>query len=253
MARSIKGITIEIEGKTSGLVKSLNDANKAIKDTEYQLRQVNKALKLDPGNADLIKAKQNALAKEIEETKKKLDAEKQAAQDAAEALEKGAITQGEYDALQADIALTTSKLKDLEKEAKQSSSVLGQQMQDAGNKISAAGEKISSVGEALLPVTGAIGGVAAASLAAFSEVDDAYDTLIKKTGAAGEALESMQGIVDEIATTMPTTFESASEAVGEVNTRFGLVGDDLKELSTQFLKFAELNNTDVSSSVDTVQ
>ena len=38
MARSIKGITIEIEGKTSGLVKSLNDANKAIKDTEYQLR-----------------------------------------------------------------------------------------------------------------------------------------------------------------------------------------------------------------------
>ena len=76
MARSIKGITIEIEGKTSGLVKSLNEANKAIRDTESQLRQVNKALKLDPGNADLIKAKQNALAKEIEETKKKLDAEK---------------------------------------------------------------------------------------------------------------------------------------------------------------------------------
>lgn len=253
MARSIKGITIEIEGKTSGLVKSMNDANKAIKDTEYQLRQVNKALKLDPGNADLIKAKQNALAKEIEETKKKLDAEKQAAADAAEALEKGAITQGEYDALQADIALTTNKLKELEKEAQQSSSVLGQQMQEAGNKISAVGDKISSVGEALLPVTGALAGVATASLAAFNEVDGAYDTLITKTGAAGEALESMQGIVDEIATTMPTSFDAAAEAVGEVNTRFGLVGDDLKELSEQFIKFAEINNTNVSASVDTVQ
>ena len=142
MSRSIKGITIEIEGKTSGLVKSLNEANKAIKDTESQLRQVNKALKLDPGNADLIKAKQNALATEIEATKEKLEAEKQAAEDAAEALAKGAITQGEYDALQADIALTTDRLKDLEKEARNSSSVLGQQMQAAGSKISEVGDKI---------------------------------------------------------------------------------------------------------------
>ena len=116
MARSIKGITIEIAGNTSGLVKAMNEANKSIRETEKELRQVNKALKLDPGNADLIKAKQNALAREIEATKEKLDAEKKAAEGAAEALEKGTITQGEYDALQADIALTTNKLKDLEKQ-----------------------------------------------------------------------------------------------------------------------------------------
>lgn len=253
MARSIKGITIEIEGKTSGLVKSLNEANKAIKDTESQLRQVNKALKLDPGNADLIKAKQNALATEIEATKEKLEAEKQAAEDAAEALAKGAITQGEYDALQADIALTTDRLKELEKEARNSSSVLGQQMQAAGSKISEVGDKISGVGESLLPVTGALAGVAAGALAAFDEVDGAYDTLITKTGAAGQALEGMQAIVDDIATTMPTTFEDAASAVGEVNTRFGLVGSDLQDLSEQFLKFAKINGTDVSSSVDKVQ
>lgn len=253
MARSIKGITIEIEGKTSGLVKSLNEANKAIKDTESQLRQVNKALKLDPGNADLIKAKQNALATEIEATKAKLEAEKKAAEDAAEALEKGAITQGEYDALQADIALTTDKLKELEKEAKASSSVLGQQMQVAGGKISEVGEKITGVGESLLPVTGALAGVAAASLKAFDEVDGAYDTLITKTGAAGAALQGMQDIVDEIATTMPTSFDDAANAVGEVNTRFGSTGEELKALSTQFLQFAKINDTDVSSAVDSVQ
>lgn len=253
MARSIKGITIEIEGKTSGLVKSLNDANKAIKDTEASLRQVNKALKLDPGNADLIKAKQNALATEIEATKQKLEAEKKAAEDAAEALEKGAITQGEYDALQADIALTTDKLKGLEDEAKKSSSVLGQQMQVAGGKISEVGDKISGVGQALLPVTGALAGVAAGALKAFDEVDGAYDTLITKTGAAGSALEGLQKVVDDIATTMPTSFDEAANAVGEVNTRFGLIGDDLQSLSEQFIKFAKINGTDVSSSVDKVQ
>ena len=253
MARSIKGITIEIEGKTSGLVKSLNEANKAIRDTESQLRQVNKALKLDPGNADLIKAKQNALAKEIEETKKKLDAEKQAAEDAAEALQKGAITQGEYDALQADIALTTNKLKDLEKEAKNSSSVLGEQMKAAGGKIQEVGGKISEVGESLLPMTAAVTGIAAGAMKSFDEVDGAYDTLITKTGAVGDALSGMQDIVDEIATTMPTTFEDAAQAVGEVNTRFGLVGKDLQDLSTQFLQFAKINGTDVSGSIDSVQ
>ena len=253
MARSIKGITIEIEGKTSGLVKSLNDANKAIRDTESQLRGLNKALKVDPGNADLIKAKQAALAKEIEETKKKLDAEKQAALDAAEALEKGAITQGEYDALQADIVLTTNKLKDLEKEAKNTSSVLGEQMKAAGGKIAEVGDKITGVGEALLPVTGALAGIAAGSLAAFKEVDGAYDKLITKTGAAGDALDSMEGIVEDIATSMPTSFENAADAVGEVNTRFGVTGEELKSLSTQFLKFAEINGSDVSSSIDSVQ
>jgi phage-related minor tail protein len=52
---------------------------------------------------------------------------------------------------------------------------------------------------------------------------------------------------------MPTDFATAGTAVGEVNTRFGLTGDALEDLSVKFIKFAELNDTDVSSSIDNVQ
>ena len=96
----IKGITIEIDGKTTGLTKALKAANSEIKTTKSQLNSVEKALKLDPKNVDLLKAKQNALNGVIKETKEKLDMEKQAAESAKKELELGNITQGEYDALQ---------------------------------------------------------------------------------------------------------------------------------------------------------
>ena len=69
----IKGITIEIDGKTTGLTKALKAANSEIKTTKSQLNSVEKALKLDPKNVDLLKAKQNALNVVIKETKEKLD------------------------------------------------------------------------------------------------------------------------------------------------------------------------------------
>jgi TP901 family phage tail tape measure protein len=91
------------------------------------------------------------------------------------------------------------------------------------------------------------------ALDAFNEVDGAMDTLIKKTGATGPALEEMEGIVANIATEIPIAFDTAGEAVGEISTRFGLTGEALESLSKQFIEFAELNDTDVSSSIDSVQ
>ena len=68
----------------------------------------------------------------------------------------------------------------------------------------------------------------------------------------GEALESMNQIVKDLAKEIPTDFETAGAAVGEVNTRFGLTGQALDDLSAKFIKFAQLNDTDVSTSIDNV-
>lgn len=59
---SIKGITIEIEGKTSGLTKSLKEADAALAKTERALKEVEKALELDPSNVELVAQKQDLLA-----------------------------------------------------------------------------------------------------------------------------------------------------------------------------------------------
>lgn len=93
---------------------------------------------------------------------------------------------------------------------------------------------------------------AAGAVAAWKEVDAGLDTIVTKTGASGDSLAEMEGIMRDIATSIPVGFETAGAAIGEVNTRFGVTGQDLEDLSTKFLKFAEINGTDVSTSVDSV-
>lgn len=158
------------------------------------------------------------------------------------------------EALKTEIAETEAALKAAKKEASDFGSVLAQQVKAAGTQLQETGEKIKGVGTGLTKgVTAPIVAAGGASVAAWKEVDAAYDTIIKKTGATGDALEGLKKITDNIATTIPTSFDAAAQAVGEVSTRFGVTGDALQDLSSQFIKFAELNDTDVSSSIDSVQ
>lgn len=80
MASRIQGITVEIGGDTTKLSTALSKVNKEIRDTQSQLKDVNKLLKLDPGNTDLMAQKQKLLTQAISETKEKLDALKLAGQ-----------------------------------------------------------------------------------------------------------------------------------------------------------------------------
>lgn len=259
MADRIKGITIEIDGDTKGLSQALKGVNKDIKSTQTQLRDINKLLKLDPTNATLLKQKMDALGKEISQTKDKLSQLK-SVQDQMEAgLKNGSVTQEQYDAWQREIIETENELKNLEKELKNVPSAsdamltqVGGNFEAVGQKVSAVGDKISNVGDKLMVVTGAITAAGAASIEAWKEVDSASDNLIKKTGATGANLAEMEGIVNDLATTIPTTFDTASNAVGLVNTRFDVTGDELERLSSAFIKFADLNGTDVAGSIDSV-
>lgn len=93
---------------------------------------------------------------------------------------------------------------------------------------------------------------AAGAVAAWKDVDEGLDTIVTKTGATGDNLAEMEEIMRNIGTSIPTDFKKAGSAIGEVNTRFGVTGQELEDLSTKFLKFSEINGTDVSNSVDSV-
>ena len=99
MASRIQGITVEIGGDTTKLSSALSGVNKEIKNTQSQLKDVEKLLKLDPTNTELLAQKQRLLGDAIKETKDKLDTLKTAASQANEQLQKGDITQEQYDAL----------------------------------------------------------------------------------------------------------------------------------------------------------
>lgn len=252
-SKAIKGITIKLDGESGELTKSINDADRSLKSLESQLKAVDKALELNPGNFDLIKQKQELLSREIETTKEKLEAEQAAAEQAAQALAEGTITQAEYDALQAEIQNTTNKLQELEKEAKSCGSAIGSSMQEASDKLESLGGKMTDAGKQMTELSAGIIAVGAASVSAFKEYDSALDTIIKKTGATGESLQVYEDILERIATEIPVDLDTAGRAIGDVATKFGVTGDQLEELSREFIMFARVNNTDVSSSVLNVQ
>ena len=253
MANRIKGITVEIGGDVTGLDKALKDVNGTIKNTQSQLKDVERLLKLDPSNTELLNQKQRLLKESIGATKDKLDALKTAQEQAKQQMESGDLGRDKYEALQREIIETENKLKDLEDQAKKSNAALNK-ISEVGKKVKEVGGKITKVGEGMTKyVTTPIMGIGAASMAAFSEVDGAMDTVITKTGATGEALEKMQESVTNLATSIPTDFQTAGDAVGEVATRFDDVGDNLETLSGQFIKFASLNNVDVTGAIDNVQ
>lgn len=254
MANRIKGITVEIGGDTTGLDKALKGVNSTIKSTQSQLRDVNRLLKLDPSNAKLLAQKQQLLQKEISETSNKLNALKEADKQAKVQLANGELGQDKYDALQREIIETENQLKSLQDEVKKVPSAIAVSMKEAGDKIRAVGDKTTQVGKTLsTAVTAPIVGLGAASIAAFNEIDKGMDIIVSKTGASGKELKSMQDSMKKLATSIPTDFETAGAAIGEVNTRFGLTGDKLEELSSKFIKFAKLNNVDVSSAIDNTQ
>lgn len=151
MANKIIGITVDIEGKTSGLTKSLQEANSSINKTTSALKDVDKALKLDPTNVELLAQKEALLTKQIEQTSDKLEIMRQVADDANAALERGDISQEQYASLTAEIAKTEQSLNQLETEANESSDALtdsGDAAEEAGEKAAESGENMEAMGEA---------------------------------------------------------------------------------------------------------
>lgn len=259
MADRIKGITIEIDGNTKGLSQALKGVNKDIKTTQTQLKDVEKLLKLDPHNVTLLGQKMELLGREISQTKDKLAQLKSVQDQMNEGLKNGTITADQYDAWQREIIETENELKNLEGQLSKVPTAsqamvarVSDHMDALGQKVSSVGDKISSMGDALMPVSAGIAALGTASVSAWKEVDESMDTVIAKTGATGEALEEMQGIIENIATSVPTDFNTVANAVAEVNTRFDLSGQELEDLSSDFIKFAQLNSTDVVTSIDNV-
>ena len=131
MANRIRGITIEIGGDTTKLDKALSGTNKTISQTQKELKDVERLLKLDPGNTELLQQKQRLLAKAVESTADKLDTLKQAAESADDALQKGKDYQTAYEPLKNELDSVTASMRGLEANAE------SMQQQLSSGKISA--------------------------------------------------------------------------------------------------------------------
>ena len=232
MANKIIGITVDIEGKSSGLTKSLQEANSAINKTTSALKDVDKALKLDPTNVELLAQKEILLNKQIEQTNEKLEIMQQVAEDANEALANGDISQEQYAQLQAEIAKTSVSLGDLEDAANDSGEELeetGDEAEEAGVDMEAFGEAAEKAGEIAVAAFEAVVAAAAAVGAA----------VVGAMTAAGTALVNATvdtaHLADEIMTLSSTTGLS-TDTIQELNYAAELLDVDTQTVTGSMTK-----------------
>ena len=160
MADRIKGITVEIGGDTKGLSKALSNVNKEISTTQKDLKDVERLLKLDPGNTELLRQKYDLLNKSIESTETKLDSLKDAEKQVQAQFQRGDIGEDQYNALKREVIETEAKLGKLRSEAQNADNAIrgidekpikevAKAADDAGDSLQEAGKEASNFGDFL--------------------------------------------------------------------------------------------------------
>ena len=250
MANRIKGITVEIGGDTTKLSKALEGVNKDIKGTQTQLKDVQKLLKLDPTNTDLLSQKHKLLADAVSATKEKLEVVKTAAEQANTALANGEISQQQYDALQREIIETENELKRLTPEANNSHTAL-EKMGVLGETLQSAGDKISGVGQKLLPVTAGVTALGTIAVKTGADFDSAMSKVAAVSDATGSEMDALREKAREMGS--KTKF-SASEAADAMNymAMAGWKTNDMLSGIEGIMNLAAASGEDLASTSDIV-
>ena len=242
MATKIRGITIELTGDTKGLVKSFDNVRKATNKVQTQLRDINKALKVDPKNTEVLKQKQEALGKQVSQTdkylqeQKKLLEEMQKADNASETIE----TQK---ALQREIAETEQKLKSAKEELRNFGSVGAQQVAVVGEQMKELGGKVSDVGAELTKkVTVPIVAAYTASTKAFIDWESAFTGVMKTVDeTATTTYEDIAEGLKDIATSTASSKEEIA-GVAEVAGQLGISADNVVEFTRVMVMLGDTTN-----------
>lgn len=231
MANRIKGITVEIGGDTTGLDKALKTVNTSIRSTQSALKDVNRLLKLDPSNTELLSQKQRLLKDAIAATKEKLDSLKVAQEQAKQQLENGELGQDKYDALQREIVETEEELRRLQQEAATTNTALSK-IDVAGKKMETVGNSIAGAGKKMMGVTTVIGGVGVAAVKTAADFDSAMSQV---AAVSGEDLATTSDIVTDALTAFGLSAKDSGHfadilaaASSNANTNVSMMGETFK-------------------------
>jgi len=234
MASTIKGLTVEIGGDTTKLGQALESVNKKSRDLSSELGQVNRLLKMDPGNADLLAQKQEILAEAVENTRKKLDTLKEAERQVQEQFRRGEVSEEQVRALQREIVAAEQKLNGYENAARETAEAveeLGDKSADTKNDTEGLADSISKFASSGLKAIGTAVGAVVTALTAAAETTRAYRTEMAKLDTAftdnGFSADAARGAYTELQGILGET-EQAVEAANHL----AKLTDNEKDLAT---------------------
>jgi len=231
VAKTIKGITIEIGGNVQPLNRALEDVNKTSKDLQSELKQVDRLLKLDPKNTELMTQKQKLLSEAVKNTGDKLNVLKEAQKQVNEQFAKGEISEEQYRAFQREVIKTEEELKNLEKQLTQVNS----KWKETAERVADFGEKTTELGKKVAPLSAAAGAVAGGMITMAVKAGQAADdlnTLSAVTGLSTETLQKFKFASDLIDVSM----ETLSGSLARLTRTMGNANNGNKQAQEAFKK-----------------
>lgn len=171
---TIKGIEVQINGNATGLSKALEDVNKTLSSTQSNLTAVNKQLKFDPTNTELMAQKQQLLTEQIANTNEKLKALKDVESQVKAQFESGELGRDKYIAFQTELSKTEKSLESLKKASVE---LANQGFTQLGNTLESVGKKAENVGNKLAPLSATVGASGVAVLKMSTDFDNSLAKL----------------------------------------------------------------------------
>lgn len=239
MTGRIKGITIEIGGDTQKLSKAMKQINAESKTMQNELKQVEKLLKLDPGNTELLAQKQQILTEAIKATEERLKALQKADENAKQQLANGEISQEQYRELQREVIRAEQDLKRLEEQAKKCNVAL----EHAAAVTAEFGNKTTDLGKKIAPASAAVTGLGAAAVKVGMDFDTSMSQVAATMGITAEEIasgsEAYELLRQSAKDAGATTAFSASEAAEALN-YLALAGYDAEKASAALVPILNL-------------
>ncbi len=109
--KKIKGLTVQIGADTSNFNKAMEESNKKSRSLKSELSEVERLLKLDPTNVELVAQKQKILTEQVEESSKRLDILKQAQDEVNQKFKSGEIGEETYRNFQREVIKAENDLQ----------------------------------------------------------------------------------------------------------------------------------------------
>ena len=242
-SKTIKGLTVEIDGKVDGLGKALNTVERQSRSLSKELTDINKLLKFDPSNVEGLTQKKKNLTKAIEACAEKLRILEQAEEQVTAQFERGEVAEEHLNALKREIELTSAKMRGFEQQLDGTNTALNRlegrtddaarDVDDLGDEADESAKEIDDLGDESKQADSKISGLQSAS----KKAGDGFTTLKGViANLISEALEELVELLKEAGKYMLQTgmdFEAGMSRVAAIS---GATGDDLDRLTEKAME-----------------
>ena len=230
----IKGITVEIGGDTQGLDKALKDVNKESSKLQRELNDVQRLLKFDPNNIELVAQRQRLLNDQIENTEEKLNRLKEAESQVQAQFERGDIGVEQYRAFQRELADTESYLRNTQNAVND----LQQEQNDVANSTREMSRLFEATGTSLEDFADILGTRTVRAIqqgtASSRDLQQAFQRISRETVGTsadiGEVRQALQRLesgtasIDEIRRELQEMGQEANDTQGDIRDLGGELG-----------------------------